>query len=84
MVMINSGLFCAANRNGSPRSSNSSEPTSHSPDTSRLYCFTSVTSGFETFAQTNAVLDYDEDMLLPWLKLIYATGVSFRKKIRSK
>ena len=39
---------------------------------------------FETFAQTNAVLDYDEDMLLPWLKLIYATGVSFRKKIRSK
>lgn len=36
---------------------------------------------FETFAQTNIVLGYSEDLLLPWMVLICKTGESFRNKI---
>ena len=38
---------------------------------------------FETFAQTNLVAKYDEEMIEPWLVLIYKTGVSFRDKINA-
>lgn len=36
---------------------------------------------FETFAQTNIVMDYDTDLLKPWLNVIYKTGENFRSKI---
>lgn len=36
---------------------------------------------FETFAQTNAALKFDKSLVLPWLKLIRATGEAFRDKI---
>lgn len=36
---------------------------------------------FETFAQTNRVLEFDEELLEPWLNVICKTGESFRKKI---
>ncbi len=36
---------------------------------------------FETFNQTNKVLDFDEELLLPWMKLICKTGKVFKKRI---
>ena len=36
---------------------------------------------FETFAQTNKVLDFDEELISPWLDNIYAFGVSLKKKL---
>ncbi|MCQ2483718.1 MAG: sugar phosphate isomerase/epimerase [Clostridia bacterium] len=36
---------------------------------------------FETFAQTNLVMNFDEDMLYPWMKLIQSTGECFRRRI---
>ena len=36
---------------------------------------------FETFAQTNKVLDFDAGLLIPWMNLIYATGEVLRKRI---
>lgn len=37
--------------------------------------------GFETFAQANRVLDFDEELVEPCLSLIYKTGESFKKHI---
>ncbi len=37
---------------------------------------------FETFNQTDIVMNFDEDMVYPWLKLISSIGESFRKKIQ--
>jgi len=39
---------------------------------------------FETFAQTNQALDFDESMVLPWMILINETGKCFRNKINAK
>ena len=39
---------------------------------------------FETFAQTNAALAFDEKAVLPWLRLIKETGEIMRDKILSK
>lgn len=36
---------------------------------------------FETFAQTNIIMNYDNELLKPWLNVICKTGESFRKKI---
>lgn len=36
---------------------------------------------FETFHQTNVVMDFDFDLLIPWMKLIADTGKCFRKRI---
>lgn len=36
---------------------------------------------FETFHQTNIAMDFDFDMLVPWMELIYKTGVCMKKKI---
>ena len=36
---------------------------------------------FETFAQTNKVMDFCEEAVYPWMKLIYETGNIFKKKI---
>lgn len=38
---------------------------------------------FETFMQVRIAQRFDEDLLLPWLKVICATGESFRKKIQN-
>ena len=38
---------------------------------------------FETFAQTKAAQKFDKSLVLPWLKLIYATGNAFREKIEN-
>jgi len=37
---------------------------------------------FETFAQAMAVGKFDEDLVFPWMSLIYQTGVCFRKHIQ--
>lgn len=39
------------------------------------------TLSFETFHQTNIAMEYDEEMVHPWLKLIAETGKSFSRKI---
>lgn len=36
---------------------------------------------FETFAQTNWVMDFDEELVLPWLELIRKTGETFKNRI---
>lgn len=36
---------------------------------------------FETYNQTNHAMDFDFDMLIPWMKLIYSTGVCFKNRI---
>lgn len=36
---------------------------------------------FETFAQTENVINFDKSLLLPWLQLIFATGDYMRKRI---
>lgn len=37
---------------------------------------------FETFAQSRAALKFGEEMLAPWLDLIYVTGKCFRDRIQ--
>ena len=39
---------------------------------------------FETTGQSKLVLEYDEELLLPWLSLICKTGESFRQRIRGE
>lgn len=39
---------------------------------------------FETFNQTNKVLNFGEELLPAWLKLIYETGVCFKNRIEKK
>ena len=36
---------------------------------------------FETFAQHNKAMDFAEEAVYPWIKLIYETGKIFRNKI---
>lgn len=36
---------------------------------------------FETFNQTNIVMNFDEELLYPWMKLIYETGKCFKRRI---
>lgn len=36
---------------------------------------------FETFRQTNMAMDFDEELLFPWMKLIYEIGNTIRNKI---
>ena len=38
---------------------------------------------FETFQQTRIAWKFDEALMLPWMKVICATGESFRKRIQS-
>ena len=36
---------------------------------------------FETFNQTNLVMNFDEQLVYPWMKLIFETGKCFKKRI---
>ena len=36
---------------------------------------------FETFRQTNLAMDFDENLVYPWMKLIYEIGLSLKNKI---
>lgn len=36
---------------------------------------------FETFNQTNIAMDFDENMLIPWMKIIFETGKCFKSRI---
>ena len=38
---------------------------------------------FETFMQVRIAQRFDEELLMPWLRLIYEIGKSFRKRIQS-
>ena len=38
---------------------------------------------FETFLQVRIAQRFDDELLMPWLKLICATGESFRNKIQN-